>query len=143
MLVPEDSFSSRLLQSFSRASKSHMLSVQLLLDRLQLRAKLGSNWLEVNDVLFPLPYSLSEELTWPEFGPYHWLPYSETAVAPATWSLLSAPEPYEWRRWLWLSEFQFERRKEILAVVRRSVRLCTQFRQLAIKTRRSVPQLVV
>jgi len=89
--------------------------------------------LEANERLFPLPSTPNEELPWPEFGPYYWLPYTETTVAPVTWTLLAAPEPNEWRRLQWLSEFQFARRKEIFAAVRRSVRLWTQFLQLSIK----------
>jgi hypothetical protein len=133
MLIPEDSFSSRLHHSFRRASELHMLSLQLLIDRFQLRAKLGRNWLEANELLIPLPYTPGEELLWPEFGPYYWLPYVETTVTPATWTLLAAPEPNEWRRWQWLAELRSARRKEIFAVVRQSVRLLTQFLLLSIK----------
>src|SRR5882762_2386020 len=134
-LVREDSFSSRLDLSFSRGSKLHMLSFQLLIDRFQLRARLGRNSLEENEWLFPFPSPLNEGRPWPEFGPNYWLPYnSETTVVPATWFHLVVPELDEWRRWQWLSEFRLARWREIVAVVRRGVRLWTQALQLLLRT---------
>ncbi len=121
-LVPEDSFSPGLDFSFSRASKLHMLSFQLLIDHSQLRAKVGRNRLAEGDWSFPVLAPLDNGLAF-EFDLCYWAERSSEA---------SAVE--EWYCWRWLTEHRFAQWRETFAAEKLNVRLGTLVWQLLLKT---------
>jgi hypothetical protein len=122
-LAPQDTFSRWLDPSLPLASKYGMVSFQLLIDRFQLRAKVGRSRLEESDWSFPFPAPLDNGL----FELYYWVEHSsETSASPQNVE--------EWHRWRWLTEYRFARWRETSARVKLTLRLVTQAWQLLLKT---------
>ena len=133
MLVPQDSFSSRLNDSLSWASKFPLLSFQHFIDRFELRAKLGRNRLAESDWSFPFPPPLDRGLG-SELELYYWVEDSSETSVVSSFCVVSPKSIEEWHRWRWLTEYRFARWREIFAGVKLNVRLATQAWQLLLKT---------
>jgi hypothetical protein len=135
-LAPQDTFSRWLDQSPPLASKYGMVSFQLLIDRFQLRAKVGRNRLAESDWSFPFSAPLDNGLG-SEYELYYWVEHSsETSAVPTSFRVVSPKSVEEWHRWRWLTEYRFARWRETFAGVKLTLRLVTQAWQLLLKTLR-------